>query len=247
MLTLRRRRAREVRRRHDGRRPAQPRALPRADRARARAAGRRRPARAGPAGGRGAGARPDRHRRGRLRRGRLTGDGRRARRAARAAARASSGGASRSATGRRSSTSTSGSSTTTGRAIPEIFAEDGEAAFRALERAAVAALGPADPDADVRRVDRDRRRRGRRPAQPLGAVPRPRARSGSTAARGPRPAPAPLARTSGRSSPGRDPIGTIRDLAARRERFYAAATIRSHRRRRGPRRSSTPSTSGSPR
>ena len=33
----------------------------------------------------------------------------------------------------------------TGRTIPEIFAEDGEAAFRRLERDAVAALGPPDP------------------------------------------------------------------------------------------------------
>ena len=33
-----------------------------------------------------------------------------------------------------------------GRTIPEIFAQDGEAAFRQMERAAVAGLGPADPD-----------------------------------------------------------------------------------------------------
>ena len=31
-----------------------------------------------------------------------------------------------------------------GRSIPEIFEADGEAAFRALERAAIADLGPAD-------------------------------------------------------------------------------------------------------
>src|SRR3954452_21620418 len=41
---------------------------------------------------------------------------------------------------------------TTGRTIPEIFAEDGEAAFRALERAAVEALGPADGSPELRRV-----------------------------------------------------------------------------------------------
>ena len=39
-----------------------------------------------------------------------------------------------------------------GRTIPEIFADEGEAAFRALERAAIADLGPADPETDVRRV-----------------------------------------------------------------------------------------------
>jgi shikimate kinase len=35
----------------------------------------------------------------------------------------------------------------TGRSIPEIFADDGEAAFRALERQAIDELGPADPAA----------------------------------------------------------------------------------------------------
>ncbi len=39
-----------------------------------------------------------------------------------------------------------------GRKIPEIFAADGEAAFRRLEREAVAALGPPDPDPELRRV-----------------------------------------------------------------------------------------------
>ena len=39
-----------------------------------------------------------------------------------------------------------------GRPIPTIFAEDGEGAFRALERHAVADLGPADPEPAVRRV-----------------------------------------------------------------------------------------------
>ena len=42
--------------------------------------------------------------------------------------------------------------TSTGQTIPEIFAEVGETAFRALERGAVADLGPADPDASLRRV-----------------------------------------------------------------------------------------------
>ena len=40
----------------------------------------------------------------------------------------------------------------TGRSIPEIFAEDGEPAFRALERRAIGELGPADREVDVRRV-----------------------------------------------------------------------------------------------
>ena len=40
----------------------------------------------------------------------------------------------------------------TGRSIPEIFATDGEASFRAYERAAVAGLGPADPAPELRRV-----------------------------------------------------------------------------------------------
>src|SRR3954447_26125821 len=38
-----------------------------------------------------------------------------------------------------------------GRTVPEIFAEDGEAAFRVLERAAVQALGPADESPQLRR------------------------------------------------------------------------------------------------
>ena len=39
-----------------------------------------------------------------------------------------------------------------GRPIPAIFDEEGEAGFRARERAAVAALGPADPEPGLRRV-----------------------------------------------------------------------------------------------
>src|SRR6188768_1747252 len=39
-----------------------------------------------------------------------------------------------------------------GRTIPLIFEEDGEAAFRTMERRAVADLGPADPDPEVRRI-----------------------------------------------------------------------------------------------
>ena len=41
---------------------------------------------------------------------------------------------------------------TAGRKIPEIFAEEGEAAFRAMERAAVEDLGAPDPEPSIRRV-----------------------------------------------------------------------------------------------
>src|SRR5258707_13384092 len=39
-----------------------------------------------------------------------------------------------------------------GRTISDVFTEDGEAGFRALERAAIVDLGPADPDPEIRRV-----------------------------------------------------------------------------------------------
>ena len=42
--------------------------------------------------------------------------------------------------------------TRAGRRIPEIFEEEGEAAFRAQERAAIVDLGPADPSSGVARV-----------------------------------------------------------------------------------------------
>lgn len=112
----------------------------------------------------------------------------------------------------------------TGRSIPEIFADDGEAAFRTLERTAIADLGPADPAMDVRRVI----------ATGGGAVLDPRNRwalyrGRTTVWLGGRPEVlAQRLRRSPNVRPlvsGRDPIGTIRDLAARRERFYAAAQI----------------------
>lgn len=112
-----------------------------------------------------------------------------------------------------------------GRSIPTIFAEDGEPAFRALERAAVADLGPADPDPAVRRVI----------ASGGGATVDPRNRWALHHGRCPiwlDGRPEVLAQRLRRSPhvrplvAGRDPIGAIRDLAARRERFYAAATIR---------------------
>ena len=58
-----------------------------------------------------------------------------------------------------------------GRPIPRIFEEDGEAAFRLLERRAVADLGPARPRPRASAHRRDRGRRGRRSTQPLGPVP----------------------------------------------------------------------------
>ena len=42
--------------------------------------------------------------------------------------------------------------TRAGRRIPDIFADDGEAAFRSLERAAIRDLGAPDPSSSVARV-----------------------------------------------------------------------------------------------
>jgi shikimate kinase/3-dehydroquinate synthase len=111
-----------------------------------------------------------------------------------------------------------------GRPIPRIFEEDGEAAFRAMERRAVADLGPADPDAAVRRIV----------ATGGGAVVDPRNRWALYRHRTSvwlDSRPEVLAQRLRRSPhvrplvTGRDPIGTLRDLAARRERFYAAADV----------------------
>jgi 3-dehydroquinate synthetase/shikimate kinase len=110
----------------------------------------------------------------------------------------------------------------TGRRIPEIFATDGEAAFRRLERDAVAALGPPDPDPELRRVI----------SPGGGAVVDPRNRWWLYRGRVPvwldvRPE---VLGQRLRRSPnvrplvqGGDPVGRIRQLAAARERFYAAA------------------------
>ncbi len=111
-----------------------------------------------------------------------------------------------------------------GRTIPEIFADEGEAHFRALERAAIADLGPPDPDRAIRRVV----------ATGGGAVIDPRSRWALYRGRATvwlDGRPEVLAQRLRRSPhvrplvAGRDPIGTIRDLAHRRERFYAAAHI----------------------
>ena len=119
-------------------------------------------------------------------------------------ARAPSAAAWRRVTARRSSTSTTRSSATTGRSIPELFASEGEAAFRALEREAVAALGPPDPSPELRRVISpgggaivDPRNRWALYRGRLAGVAR-------RAHRGPRPAPASLAQRAA-AHPGRRP------------------------------------------
>ena len=114
---------------------------------------------------------------------------------------------------------------TDGRPIPTIFAEDGEATFRRLERDAVADLGPADPGSASSGAS------SRRAAVPSST----HATAGRCTAAGSRVwldgRPEVLAQRLRRSPhvrplvTGRDPIGTIRDLAARRERFYAAADV----------------------
>ena len=109
----------------------------------------------------------------------------------------------------------------TGRTIPDIFAEDGEVSFRALERSAVSALGPADPSPSIARVI----------ATGGGAIVDPRNRW--TLYRGRASIwldgrPEVLAQRLRRSPNvrplvgARDPIGAIRDLATRRERPASA-------------------------
>ena len=108
-----------------------------------------------------------------------------------------------------------------GRKIPEIFAEEGEAAFRLMERAAVEGLGAPDPEPAIRRVV----------ATGGGAVVDPRNRWALYRGRLPiwlDGRPEVLAQRLRRSPnvrplvTGRDPIGAIRGLARERERFYAA-------------------------
>jgi len=111
---------------------------------------------------------------------------------------------------------------TAGQTIPEIFAEHGEAAFRALERQAVADLGPADAGPAVRSVV----------ATGGGAVVDPRNRWALYRGRVPvwlDVRPEVLAQRLRRSPNvrplivGRDPMGAIRDLGRDRDRFYSAA------------------------
>jgi shikimate kinase/3-dehydroquinate synthase len=109
-----------------------------------------------------------------------------------------------------------------GKLVPAIFAEDGEAEFRRLERRAVASLGDPDPEPDLRRVI----------STGGGTVVDPRNRWALYRGRvavwldGP---PEVLGQRLGRSShvrpliAGRDPVAAVRHLAAERERFYAPA------------------------
>jgi shikimate kinase / 3-dehydroquinate synthase len=108
-----------------------------------------------------------------------------------------------------------------GRTIPQIFEEDGEPAFRQLEREAVARLGEADTGPAVRRVI----------ATGGGAVVDSRNRWSLYRRRLPvwlDGRPEVLAQRLRRSPnvrplvQGRDPIGAIRELAKNRARFYAA-------------------------
>lgn len=112
-----------------------------------------------------------------------------------------------------------------GRPIPDIFAEDGEAAFRTLERQAITGLGPADTAPAISRVI----------ATGGGAVVEPANRWALYRGRvtvwldGRPEVLAQRLRRSPNVRPlvtGHDPIGTIRGLAQRRERYYAAADIR---------------------
>ena len=107
--------------------------------------------------------------------------------------------------------------------IPEIFAEEGEAGFRARERAAIAELGGPDAAPEIRRVI----------APGGGAVVDPRNRWHLFRGRVPiwlDSRPEVLAQRL-RHSPnvrplvaGRDPIRALRELTAARSRFYGAAT-----------------------
>ena len=136
---------------------------------------------------------------------------------------------------RRSSTSTSASSPRRAGRSRRSSQTEGEAAFRALEREAVAALGAPDPDPTVRRVI----------ATGGGAVVDPRNRwalyrgrrvgLARRTARGPRPAPAAHA---ARPAARRGPRPDRRDPRPRGAGASASTRPRTigHGRRRGPRR-----------
>ncbi len=109
-----------------------------------------------------------------------------------------------------------------GRTIPQLFEDEGEAGFRARERAAVVALGQADRDPAIKRVV----------ATGGGTIVDPRNRWHLYRGRLPiwlDGRPEVLAQRLRRSAnvrpliAGRDPIGSIRDLGRKRERFYGAA------------------------
>ena len=107
-----------------------------------------------------------------------------------------------------------------GKTVPTIFAEEGEPGFRRHEREAVLSLGPADPEAELRRVI----------AAGGGTVIDPRNRWSLYRGRFPvwlDGAPEVLASRLGRSArvrplvAGRDPLTTLQQLAQDRRRFYA--------------------------
>jgi len=109
-----------------------------------------------------------------------------------------------------------------GKSVPGIFAEEGEAGFRRHEREAVQSLGPADTDPGLRRVI----------ATGGGSVIDPRNRWLLYSGRFPvwlDGAPEILASRLSRSVnvrplvAGHDPAGSLRKLAAERNRFYAPA------------------------
>jgi 3-dehydroquinate synthase len=110
----------------------------------------------------------------------------------------------------------------TGKSVPAIFADEGEAGFRRYECEAVLSLGPADTDPELRRVI----------STGGGSVIDPRNRWLLYRGRFPvwlDGAPEILASRLARSVhvrplvTGQDPVGTLRQLAADRQRFYAPA------------------------
>ena len=109
-----------------------------------------------------------------------------------------------------------------GKSVPAIFAEEGETGFRRHESEAILSLGPADPDRELRRVV----------ATGGGAVIEPHNRWLLYRGRFPvwlDGSPEALAGRLGRSAnvrpllAGRDTVGTLRQLAEDRRRFYAPA------------------------
>ncbi len=113
--------------------------------------------------------------------------------------------------------------TEAGARISEIFATEGEAAFRARERLAIEALGPADRDASVRRViatgggavvDPRNRWRLYRGRLPIWLDTRPEVLAQRLRR-------SPTVRPLVASSP--DPVAALRNLAAARESYYGAA------------------------
>ncbi len=227
MLTLAELRPREVRRRHARRRARRPGPLPGTDRDGARCAGRRRATSDGDCGHGGdpgtRGARLDRHGRGRLRRRRLT-PWTSSCRAARERQERRREAPRQPARRRPSSTSTSESSRAPAGPSPRSSKRTARRPSGRSSGRPITELGPADRAPDIRRVI----------ATGGGAVVDPRNRwalfRGRTVAwlDGRPEVLAQRLRRSPNVRPlvaGRDPIGAIRDLAARRERFYAAAHV----------------------